>query len=442
MGAIMTDLIKITDLLVNRPLLITPEKAAAIYAVVSGHGKNQLNPFDGEPVKRDSAGRIMGKPYQIIAEKIAVISVVGTLVNRGGWIGAECGVISYEGLEKQIKTVAADSQIEAVVFDFDSPGGDATGCFELAAQIRDLTAKKQTIAFVNGMACSAAYALASATGEIVTTPSAAIGSIGVLCLHVDYSRQLDAEGITPTYIYAGSHKVDGNPAEPLTDSVRAGLQANVDIFYEAFLTTVAKGRGKRFAAAAARKTQAQVFLGEEAVKLGLADRVGTFDNIIASLMRSTRRSIIKNSQGDIAMDSDDHAAAQAVEGVNKDNGTAIADAKLEGKNIGAKAVYERLSAIVSAEKIAHDPSRLKAAVDLAIKSPGMSAEDVVAFVADNVAAASSSSQASLASRLAPVQGDPLLTAAEPASAKVGPLTALAREQAAANKNQIFGGKHG
>lgn len=436
----MDSTFKIIDLVVNRPLLITPEKAAAIYDVVTDHSKTRLNPLDGEPIKRDSVGRVVGKPYQLIDGKLAVVSVVGTLVNRGGWIGAQCGVISYEGLEKQIKTAADDDQVEAVIFDFDSPGGEATGCFELAEQIRALTAKKQTVAFVNGMACSAAYALASVAGEIVVTPSASIGSIGVLCMHVDYSRQYDAEGITPTYIFAGKHKVDGNPTEPLNDAARASLQEKVNTFYDDFLATVAKGRGKRFPAAAARKTEAQVFLGKEAVALGLADRLGTFDQVVASLSRTTDRTILKNRQGVTRMEADDSAAAQAVEGVKKDTGKAIAEAKAEGEKIGAKAAYDRLNTIVSAEKVSQDAGRLKAAVDLAIKSQNMSAEDVIAFVTNNVAEAKAQSSASLASRLSVAKDDPLLTAAEVPSEEVGPLTAKARELEKI-KSKSFGGSH-
>lgn len=140
------------------------------------------------------------------------------------------------------------------------------------------------------------------------------------------------------------------------------------------------------------------------------------------------------------MEADDSAAAQAVEGVKKDTGKAIAEAKAEGEKIGAKAAYDRLNTIVSSEKISQDAGRLKAAVDLAIKSQNMSAEDVIAFVTNNVAEAKAQSSATLASRLSVAKDDPLLTAAEVPSAKVGPLEAKAREMAKI-KNKSFGGNH-
>src|SRR5690606_28979829 len=145
-----------------------------------------------------------------------------------------------------------------------SPGGEAVGAFEMAARVRELRSKKRTVAVVNGMACSAAYALASGASEIVTTETGISGSIGVVLLHADVSRQLDREGITPTLIHAGSHKVDGNPFEPLTAEVRDDLQAEVNGFYDGFLTTVALGRGKRLTADAARATEARTKMGKDA----------------------------------------------------------------------------------------------------------------------------------------------------------------------------------
>ncbi|MDN3719438.1 S49 family peptidase [Roseibium salinum] len=101
----------------------------------------------------------------------------------------------------------------------------------------------------------------SGATEIVTTPSAVSGSIGVVLLHADISKALSEEGVKPTLIFSGRHKVDGNPFEPLSDDVRAGLQAEVDSLYEQFLKTVAAGRGDRLTEEMARATEARTFFG-------------------------------------------------------------------------------------------------------------------------------------------------------------------------------------
>src|SRR5690606_11623372 len=90
-------------------------------------------------------------------------------------------------------------------------------------------------------------------------------------------------------IHAGAHKVDGNPFEPLTSDVRGSLQAEVNSFYDAFLKAVAKGRGARLTAAAARKTEARTFIGQAAVDAGIADRVSAFESVLGELSRAVSK---------------------------------------------------------------------------------------------------------------------------------------------------------
>ena len=127
----------------------------------------------------------------------------------------------------------------------------------LADLIRSVRQTKPVTAFVNDMAASAAYGIASAANEIVVSPTSIVGSIGVVMLHADRSGELAAQGVKPTLIFAGSHKVDGNPFEPLSDAVRADLQASVDAHYRQFLDTVAAGRGRKLTADMARATEAR-----------------------------------------------------------------------------------------------------------------------------------------------------------------------------------------
>lgn len=223
----MTSLIHIADRVLNRPLLVTRDKAQVVLSVLAGRiGVNspEASRFVGESVSRDEDGRaVRSVPYRV-ANGVAIITVTGSLVNRGAWVGASSGLTSYEGIGHQLKTALADVSVHAVILDLHSPGGEAVGAFETAALVRQLAAKKRTVAIVNGMAASAAYAIASGASEIVTTETGVSGSIGVVLLHADFSRQLDREGITPTLIHAGAHKVDGNPFEPLSDDVRDDLR--------------------------------------------------------------------------------------------------------------------------------------------------------------------------------------------------------------------------
>lgn len=435
----MTQLVRLADRLLGRPLLITPDKAQVILSVLSGRiGMPAANRFEGDPYERDNSGRpVKVLNYKVTDDGVGIISIVGSLVNRGAWIGAESGLVSYEGITQQIKSIINDKKVHSVILDIDSPGGEAIGCFELAAVIRQLSDQKTTIAVVNGMACSAAYAIASGATEIVTTETGASGSIGVVWLHADFSRQLDKDGVTATFIYAGDHKVDGNSFEPLSDAVKLDKQAEIDTFYNSFLTSVAKGRGKRLNAAAAKKTQARIFIGQAAVDAGLADRVGTFDMVLSQLSRAKGRSTVQSRRK--AMDDNiDETTAELATGVSKlEHSNAIASARQEGEQAGTQATCDRFKSIVSAENIAGNPSRMAAAIDLAIKSPSMTAENVIAFISANISDQPKVSAASLVNRVAATGSTSLLGLPDQTTAKPeGRLTSLAKKQNGGSHEQF------
>lgn len=293
----MSVLARVAERLLNTPLLLLPSKAEVILSVLAQRiGVNEIdaNRFEGDAVpqrdaegnaKRNRWGDPMSEPF-LVKNGVGIITVTGSLVNRGAWVGANSGLTSYEGIQHQLKRAAENADVKSILIDLHSPGGEAVGAFETAALVRQVNASKPVTALVQGMAASAAYAIASGAGRIVTTETGVSGSIGVVLLHADYSRQLANEGITPTLIFAGAHKVDGNPFQPLSDSVQADLQAEVNAFYEAFLKTVAAGRGARMTIEGARRTEARTMIGQAAVDAGLADAVGTFDSVLAELSRA------------------------------------------------------------------------------------------------------------------------------------------------------------
>jgi signal peptide peptidase SppA len=398
----MTSLIHIADRVLNRPLLVTRDKAQVVLSVLAGRigvETPDASRFEGSSVVEDGNGARRSVPYRVTKEGVGIITITGSLVNRGAWVGASSGLTSYEGIGHQLKSAAADPAVRSVILDLHSPGGEAVGALETAALVRDLAAVKRTVAIVNGMAASAAYAIASGASEIVTTETGVSGSIGVVLLHADFSRQLDREGITPTLIHAGAHKVDGNPFEPLSADVREDLQAEVNAFYDAFLATVAKGRGNRLTAAAARGTEARTFIGKAAVEAGTADRVGSFEMVLAELSRATTPKGGRSTSQDrrTSMSETSGAPAAEVAGISKaEHDAAVKTARAEGEAAGATAATDRLAAALGADGVKGDAARMAAALDLAVKSPGMSGEDVAAFVTANVAGAEPAAAASAA----------------------------------------------
>ncbi|WP_103173256.1 S49 family peptidase [Paracoccus sp. SY] len=282
----MTHLLHLADRALNRPLLIHPDKAAIILEVLAGRigiDASPLVPAASRFAARSRAGERQLVP---VSGGVAVISIIGTLVNRGAWVGASSGLVSYEGISAQLHEAATDPAVHSVILDLDTGGGEAGGITGVAKQIAALAKQKRVVAVVNDTACSGGYWIASAANEIVVSETSMVGSIGVVVLHVNRAGEMKQKGWEPTFIYAGAHKVDGHSLAPLSDSVRADVQASIDALYRSFCQGVAVGRGSRLTEAAARATEARVYLGADTIAAGLADRVDSFDAVLRSLQRA------------------------------------------------------------------------------------------------------------------------------------------------------------
>lgn len=380
----MTHLARIAERVINRPLLLHPQKAEVILWVLGERvglapeaPSPEQNRFIGQPKMLDR----FTKAYTVV-DGVAVITIEGSLVNRGEWIGANSGLVSYEGIEAQLAIAMTDANVQAIVFDIDSGGGEATGMYGLASKIRTARQGKPIVAVVNDIAASAAYGIASQADEIVVSPTSVVGSIGVVLMHIDASKMMEMKGQTATLIYAGAHKVDGHPFGPLPDAVRADLQREVETFYDRFIETVVAGREGRLSDEAARKTEARVYIGQEAIALGLADRVGGSAEAIAlaSFLAAERRVSTgdpagrpKSSSGgapaaapktELTMDWKDINAESlkqnrpdlvlAIEGAH-DIAARLAASRLEGVAAGSAAERERILGIQRIALAGHEP---------------------------------------------------------------------------------------
>lgn len=210
------------------------------------------------------------KPFAF-ASGVAIIPIHGTLINRFGYSWGS--VTGYNFIRQQVAAAGQDPDVTGILFDVNSYGGEAAGCFECSNDIGKLAGGKPTMAVIDSNCYSAAYALACGADKIVSTPSGGAGSVGVVATHISFEKMLDEAGIKVSFIFAGDHKVDGNPYQDLSAEVKADIQKSIDKSYEAFVGVVAKGRGMD--EKAVRATQARIFRAEEALSLGLIDAVAS-----------------------------------------------------------------------------------------------------------------------------------------------------------------------
>jgi signal peptide peptidase SppA len=271
----------------STPWAILPSYVQTMVEVLTLRA-NGIRLSDEEIAARVAAGRAARGSHGEAPKpaSIAVVPVWGVISHRMAAMDdlSSPGGASAEQLTGQIRALANDADISAIVLDVDSPGGSVFGVPELAEEIRAARAKKPIIAVANAMAASAAYWLASQATEFVVTPSGQVGSIGVYTLHEDLSESLKAEGIEISVVKAGKYKIEGNPFGPLDDEARAALQKEVDSYYSMFTKDVAKGRGVDVEAVRNGFAEGRMANAKDAVALGMADRVATLDEVLADLV--------------------------------------------------------------------------------------------------------------------------------------------------------------
>ena len=282
----MTDLPHLAARLYGTPLLVARSKLDVILGALGLRLAGQATPFDGDTAPSADVA--------VTPDGIAIVPVVGTLVARSGYLGAASGLTAYSDIADTIEAAATDPGIRAILLDVDSPGGEVGGLFDLVDHIQAIRSQcgKPIWAVADEAALSAAYAIACTADRLYVTQTGEVGSIGVVAVHRDESGADAQAGLAWSFVHAGACKVDGNPHQPLSDSARAGLQADVDALYGRFVALVTRCR--KTSPEAIRATEAAVYRGDQAVAAGLADKVGTLRQALADLGASLTRPSVRS----------------------------------------------------------------------------------------------------------------------------------------------------
>ena len=287
------------------------------------------------------------KPY-VVKQGVLQIPVKGVLLHNFPFAVGSYAT-GYYYIQKALERGLADPDVKGIALVCDSPGGHVAGCFELVDRIYAARSVKPIAAFAHEHAFSAAYAVASAASRITVSKTGGVGSIGVVTMHVDWSKAMDQAGIKVTFIFAGKHKVDGNPYEALSDDAKARIQSRIDETYGVFTSAVSRNR--KVPEKAVRDTEALTFTASEAVDQKLADRIGPLDDALAQFS-----TCLLADDGDDTMSTEQKGVAQADHeaAVQAAASTAAATAKTaERKRIAdIKALDEAKDRPVAAENVA------------------------------------------------------------------------------------------
>jgi protease-4 len=208
------------------------------------------------------------------------------LVEVQGEIAADTDA-SAERIVSALKSAFEDKAATAIVLRINSPGGSPVQAGIVNDEIRRLKAKhgKKVYAVVEEICASGAYYIAVAADEIYVDKASLVGSIGVLMDGFGFTGTMEKLGVERRLLTAGENKGMLDPFSPQDEKQTAFAKAMIDQIHQQFIKVVQEGRGARLKAD--KDTFSGLFWnGEEAIKLGLADKVGNIDFVAREVIKA------------------------------------------------------------------------------------------------------------------------------------------------------------
>lgn len=253
--------------------LLTPDQARA--RIADGVGEGERGGFNGIGF-RDYLRAINGAPEPGDGPQIAMITGQGPIV-----MGEQIrGVIAAERVVQVIRQVREDDDVAALVVRLNTPGGSAFAS-ELIRQELELTqlAGKPVVVSMGPLAASGGYWIASTADAIVAEPTTLTGSIGVFGILPTFENSLESIGVTSDGV-GTSPLGPVNPLSGLSEANAQVLQTGTEHAYRRFLNLVARGRDLSLEEVE-KVAEGRVWLGLQAVELGLVDELGDQQTAIA-----------------------------------------------------------------------------------------------------------------------------------------------------------------
>ena len=256
-------------LLLKQPWLIAPDSLRAMSAAAQTY---LGNPFELPKLGQHS--------LLSVENGVGVVAISGPMIRKPDLFSQILfNATDTEEITAAVREAASRPDIEAVFLDIDSPGGTVTGTPELAQAVADAGKQKPVYAFSSGLMCSAAYWVGSQAQAVYVTPSARVGSIGVIQPMIDDSEAVKNAGLKVEVFAAGKFKGMGMPGTSLTDAQRECIQSNIAETASDFHAAVL-ARGRKIPVEA---MEGQDFSGKQAQRMNLAGVVRDRSEAISRL---------------------------------------------------------------------------------------------------------------------------------------------------------------
>jgi len=202
--------------------------------------------------------------------KVTVSGPIQRTRGRPSPVSGRNACIADEIVE-QIEAADDDEVVEALLVELNTPGGKVLPSDDIRRAAADFDGP--TIAYATDICASGGYWIASGCDELWARDASLVGSIGVVGSRPNAAGLADKLGISYEQFTAGEYKDAGVPLREIEDDERKYLQSIVDGYYEQFVETVSEGRDMD--PQDIRETEARIYIGSDAAKIGLVDELGT-----------------------------------------------------------------------------------------------------------------------------------------------------------------------
>lgn len=286
-------LLRLREKLVNNPLLVDTETFASVVSYLKQRNDGDLDITPSARSGDDDEG--YSRFLYNEDTQTAVMHIEGPLTYRPvTFMGFDCGGTNYTQLKEDVES-AIEMGAKTIAWMVDSGGGEAHQMSDSAKYIRKLLDENgvRLLAYVDGRSASAAYGLTAIADEIIASKDSELGSIGVLVQLINDSEALKKEGYERTFITAGDDKIPFAEDGSWREGFLADLQKKVDVCYRDFTEHVAESRG--ISVDAVKSTQARMFFAEDAIGLGLADKVMTPEEFYSYLADEAQNNMSGNA---------------------------------------------------------------------------------------------------------------------------------------------------
>jgi len=209
-------------------------------------------------------------------ENVAIVVAVGTILNGK----QPSGTIGGDSTAALLRRALSDDSVKAVVLRVDSPGGSVFASEIIAHEIQALqVAGKPVVASMGSVAASGGYLISVVADQVFASPATVTGSIGVFGMFPTYQRTLDAVGVTTDGVGTTPWSGQLRPDREMSGPMKQLFQLIINDTYDDFISDVAEQRDmeKEFVDSVA---QGQVWTGQDALKHGLIDALGTYEDSI------------------------------------------------------------------------------------------------------------------------------------------------------------------